>query len=285
MRAFSTTFMSLTLAILAGCSSSTSDGSTPDAGKDSALPGDASAIDTSPTGDTAAPVDAKTDTKPATDSAKADTSPVVACDPVKQTGCTGTKSKCTAIDDGSGGVVAGCVAPGGSEITDASCTRTSEDPSGIGNDTCAPGNYCSGIGSFMTPPSRHCRKFCGGDGDCATGQKCSSLINDETGAPSIGICVPTCAPFGTDCATGFNCSLLILDVDGTTLYDTCRAVGAVTAGSACTDGTECLADLVCSDPTSSGSDTCVPLCDSDHACTTGTCTPAGSLPKSGGFCQ
>lgn len=285
MRALTTIFVSLTCVVVAGCSSSTSDGvPATDAGKDTATSGDSAPGDTSTGGDTLTTGDAKTDSK-VTDSAKSDTSPPPAdCDPIKQTGCTAPKSKCTALDDGSGGVIAGCIAPSGTAATDATCTRTSEDPAGIGSDDCAPGHYCSGIGSFATPPQRHCRKFCGTDADCATGQKCSSLIADSGGTPTAGICVPTCTPFGTDCAGGMNCSLLIADMDGAALYGTCRQVGTGAAGSACT-GNECLADLVCADPTSSGSDSCVPMCDTSHACATGTCTATGSLPKSGGLCQ
>ena len=290
MRTITTIFVSLTcVAVASGCSSSSSsDSPGTDAGKDTAVGGGDTSVltDTATTGDTAKPGDAKTDTKTGGDSIATDTSVPPDCDPVKQTGCTGAKSKCTALDDGTGGVSAGCIAPSGTGATDATCARKSEDPAGIGDDNCAPGNYCSGIGTLMTPPSRHCRKFCLADTECGTGQKCSQLISDGMGGGLYGICVPTCTLFGTDCPTGLNCSILIADMDAKSLYGTCRAVGTGAAASACKAGTECAKDLVCADPTMSGADTCIPLCDTAHACTgTATCKAQPGLPLSGGLCQ
>jgi hypothetical protein len=279
MRAYLNIIVSFTCVVVAGGCSSSSNATVADVGTDAS-------VDTGSAGDTGAG-----DTKPKTD-AKPDTRPPTpdagpACDPIKQTGCSGTTTKCTAIDDGTGtSVVAGCMAPSGSAAVAASCTRKSETPAGIGDDTCAPGAYCSGIGTLTDPPTRHCRKFCLGDSECGTGEKCSTLIPVASGVGPFGICVPTCTVFGTDCATGMNCSLLISDTDTKTLYGTCRAIGTGAAGSTCKNGPECAADLDCADPTSSGSATCVPLCDSSHACTGGTtCKPAGSLPSGGGLCQ
>jgi hypothetical protein len=117
--------------------------------------------------------------------------------------------------------------------------------------------------------------------------KCSQLIPDDSGAALYGICVPTCTLFGSDCATGFNCSTLIADMDDAHLYGTCRQTGTGTAGSACKGGTECLPDYVCADPTKSGSDTCISLCDGTHTCTSpATCKADTTFPGTGtGLCQ
>lgn len=281
---FTLSFVTLSVA----CSSSSSDG-TPakDAGSDTTAPTDTGgATDTATSGDTK-PGDAKADTKPSGDTGGTDSAVEGAvCDPIAQTGCSGAKSKCTAVDDGAGGVIAGCMAPGGTAAADTSCTRTSEDVSGIGSDTCAPGAYCSSIGTYTTPPTRNCRKFCASDADCSGGKKCSALIPDPAGGTGWGICVPTCTLFGTDCASGMNCSVLIADTDGLNLYGTCRGVGTVAADATCKAAPECAADLVCTDPTSSGTSTCNALCDSTHACTgTKTCKTGGGLPGTDGLCQ
>ena len=287
MRTIASTFVIVTFAgaFALGCSSSSSggggtvvtdSGASPDVTADTNVGADV-ATDTKPTLDTGKP-DSKSK-----DSSPTDTGPAT-CDPVAKTGCSGTDSKCTAIDDGSGTTVPGCVTPTGTVGADGTCKRASEDAAGIGHDDCAAGFYCSGIGSFTTPPVRHCRKYCATDTDCSGGQKCSILLSDPAG-PIAGICVPTCTLFGTDCPTGFNCSLIIGDMDGAALYGTCRSVGTGAAGSTCKAGTECVADEVCSDPTMSGTSTCVPLCDTAHACTGGkTCKPQGSLPTGGGVC-
>ncbi len=285
MPAFLSTFIVFTSA---ACSSSSSSGGATVTDTGTTAPDTAVGKDTGTTpvdtgtGDTKVATDAKADSKPPTDTAP----PPPDCDPIKQTGCSGATSKCTAVDDGSGtSTTPGCMKAGTAAV-DAPCTRTSETPAGIGDDTCAPGSYCSGIGSLTSPPTRHCRKFCADDKGCGTGQKCSILIADSGGTALYGICVPTCTLFGTDCPSGQNCSVLIGDMDGTALYGTCRAAGTVAAGASCAAATDCANDLVCNDPKSTGADSCNALCDTAHACTGGkTCTPAGSLPLGGGICE
>jgi len=261
--------------VVFGCSSSSTE--TP-------APSDSGPGDTSVKTDTGG-TDAKSDGP--TDTGKTDTRPDTGpgpCDPLAQTGCTAPATKCTAVDDGAGSGKAGCVTPSGTKAVGDACTRTSQDPSGIGNDDCAAGLFCSGIGSLQSPPSRHCRKFCKDDGKCASTEKCSQLVFEGTTA-TAGICVPTCTVFGTDCTGSLNCSVLITSMDGTTAHGTCRAVGTKVAGDTCTMAYECAKDMVCADPTKSGKATCIPLCDSSHACSTGSCKPVGSLPSGGGICQ
>ncbi len=264
--------------VVLGCSSS---GSQPSA------PADSGAADTGTVKDST-PADTKSDA-PA-DTGKADTGSGTdtssgPCDPIAQTGCSAPDTKCTAVDDGSGSGKAGCVTPTGSKGLGDSCTRTSQDPSGIGHDDCGAGFFCSGISTLASPPNRHCRKFCKDDSKCASTEKCSELVFDGGTTATAGICVPTCTLFGTDCAGSLNCSVLITSMDGTTAHGTCRAVGTKAVGDKCAMAFECGKDMVCADPTKSGSNTCIALCDTSHTCSTGTCKAVGSLPSGGGVCQ
>lgn len=267
------------------CSSSSSPGSTADTGGSGAdTSGDTNVGgDTNPGGDTK--TDGRPDTKVVDTNPGTDTSPST-CDPVAQTGCTAPDTKCTAVDDGTGkSTMPGCVTPTGTKATGDTCSRTAQTPAGVGHDDCAAG-FCSGIGQLHDPPSRKCRKFCAGDSTCGTGEKCSVLIADPSGAAIAGICVPTCTMFGTDCAGGDNCSVLISDFDGKTAYGTCRAVGKTAIDGTCTNPYDCVKDTICADPLSTGTATCISLCDDSHACPSGkTCKAYGSLPKNGGLCQ
>ncbi len=215
------------------------------------------------------------------DAGKNDAAIADSCDPVRQTGCLPGAPKCTLFDDGTNTNTAKpeCTAAGTAPVGDP-CTRTSESASGIGHDTCAAGAYCSGVGEWSTPPVRHCRKFCGADTECSGGQRCSALVTKKVGA-----CVPTCTLFGGDCGTTMNCSVLVQAVDGVTTLPTCRMPGTVALGAKCAALDECVPDSYCADPQSSGSFTCVALCDDAHPCKSGTCTAVGKLPLGGGYCR
>ena len=283
-------------AVAACSSSSSSGGGTKDVGTDTNIGADVATTDSGTTGDTKTG-DTKADTKTGDTTPPGDTSSGT-CDPVAQTGCSAPSTKCTAVDDGTGvGTMPGCVTPSGTAAVDATCTRDSETPAGVGHDSCAAGAYCSGYGSLSSPPDRHCRKFCADDTGCPSTHKCMALIVDPGGSPLDGICVPTCTLFGTDCPSGLNCGVTSLDMDGGSVITSCRQVGTAAVGAACaTTGSspgpapyDCVADSLCFDP-AGGTGTafvCNALCDGTHTCTApATCMTSGSgLPTGDGICQ
>ncbi len=199
------------------------------------------------------------------------------CDLIKQDCTDQTNTKCAAVDDGTGmSLTSMCVAPTGNMMTEDSCTRKDNTPSGEGYDDCAAGNYCSGLGTLSTPPVRHCRNFCLLDTDCTHGvnEKCVGLIvNQAMNAFTMGLCAPTCTPFGNDCGQGLNCSNLLPAVDMSNEYLACRQPGQVGTSGACTTDSDCVADAVCVTPTM-GNAICSALCDMGaHPCANGkTCT-------------
>src|SRR5262245_38247727 len=114
-------------------------------------------------------------TRSANDLAGVDLTMQFGCDPIKQDCTDAINTKCTAVDDGAGGVAGMCVLPTGNRMTGDPCTRINGMSSGEGMDNCAKGNYCSGLGSIANPPVRHCRAYCVVDGDCQANQHCSQL--------------------------------------------------------------------------------------------------------------
>ena len=117
-----------------------------------------------------------------------------ACDPIKKTGCTGTK-KCVSEPAGMDTVQA-CEDPGaGPPVTmeGGDCKRTSL---GIG-DNCAPGLICTlrGVldGDSMNKHTQ-CRKYCQDDTQCADNQLCNEFTAD-----GFGVCIDACLPF-TPCS-------------------------------------------------------------------------------------
>jgi hypothetical protein len=203
----------------------------------------------------------------AVDLAGADLTTQTACDPLKQDCTDAINTKCTAVDDGGGGVAAMCVMPTGSTKTGDLCTRINGMASGEGMDNCADGNYCSGLGSLANPPVRHCRAFCLLDGDCQANQHCSQLIAQ----PAIGLCIPVCTPFGGDCAQGFDCSNVIADGDRANYFLGCRELGNSATGGPCASDSDCVAGNICIGNTMAK---CSPLCDMSHPCANGmTCMP------------
>ena len=97
----------------------------------------------------------------------------------------------------------------------------------------------------------------------------------------IGICVPTCAPFGSDCPSGYDCATVLEDLIDVlpgsrvaNLSYSCRTAGTVALGAPCPNGdSDCVADAVCFDPalgpTSGGGGVCTAICDGAHSCPTG----------------
>jgi hypothetical protein len=110
------------------------------------------------------------------------------CDPLAQTGCTGTQ-KCTWIDDTATSGHIGCVA-NGSMATGAACTFGAVGPT-TGFDNCVRGDYCNG---------GTCETLCdpnGGTPMCDASHACQSydgLFGVSGGASSAGLCDPSCNP-------------------------------------------------------------------------------------------
>src|SRR5258706_865811 len=83
------------------------------------------------------------------------------CDPVKQVGGSGMKCTYTIDPNNMMALAQTCVPVSGSQGLEQPCTRNSPngDP---GDDTCAPGFFCSviGWGGTTTNPDRHCNQIC-----------------------------------------------------------------------------------------------------------------------------
>jgi hypothetical protein len=199
------------------------------------------------------------------------------CDLIKQDCTDQTNSKCAAVDDGTGmSLTSMCVMPTGTKMTEDPCTRINNMSSGEGYDDCAKGNYCSGLGTLSMPPVRHCRNFCLLDTDCKNSEHCVGLIvNQAMNAFTMGLCAPTCTPFGTDCGQGLNCSNLLPAIDMSQEFVACRQPGQVGTSGACTSDSDCVADAVCVTPMMGANPICSALCDmASHTCANGkTCTP------------
>ncbi|HZS37783.1 MAG TPA: hypothetical protein VFF06_13190 [Polyangia bacterium] len=138
-------------------------------------------------------------------------------------------------------------------------------------DDCNAGLTCTTRGSTTMNPL--CRKLCGADSDCDAGQKCTVLSNRT---PTVGVCIPSCTPFGTDCSGGLTCATTAVEI-GSTMQNpkivfTCRGVGTTPAFGQCMRSTDCVADTACDQ-----GGTCEPLCDDSHQCPTNPNADAGAL--------
>jgi hypothetical protein len=196
------------------------------------------------------------------------------CDPILQNCTDATNSKCAMVSM-AGMVVNECVAPMGNKAQGQTCTRATP-----GLDDCDKGLYCAALALVTRPPTRTCLGYCANDGDCGAGSNnfCAAL----PGVIEIGVCVPSCTLFGTSCGATNTCGVPISGL-GTNFFS-CHGVGTNAIGAACNAGFDCPADSACIDPAMTGATTCFQLCNSAHACATGTCKPlnAGS---SDGYCQ
>lgn len=192
----------------------------------------------------------------------------------------------------SGGATAtACFVPSGTAAKGDACSVgiTGQDVEVPGDDTCAAGLFCSGLGNgafnpnVIPPAPRVCRELCSVTHPCGTDEVCA----DVTGQ-GVGLCVPTCTLFDdATCAAG-TCAALGIDVadDGSTpstlAQPICRRVGTVADGDACASTDDCVAGTVCTTQS-----VCRALCDATHACATGTCTSLDLVaPLDGvGVCQ
>jgi len=218
------------------------------------------------------------------------------CDPVTQNCTDPNNPKCGLVISGTGmnRMITGQCEPNGTAARDTMCTIDMT----TGMDDCVKGTRCTATGLPMGSMPL-CRLFCGKDADCGTGQSCRAAIGGGGGGTTtpIGICIPSCTPFGTDCGTGKTCAMTNTDIASTmtkrVLFLSCRATGTTPLWATCQASTDCVDNAVCSRATM----TCVPLCDNSNACpnmpdqsdagtggsTPTTCMPDG-LPNNGGTC-
>jgi hypothetical protein len=199
--------------------------------------------------------------------------PAGPCNPVAQN-CPDPSKKCT-VTIGTRGNENRCLPINGMVATGQPCMRDATNM--LGHDNCDKGNLCSPFGAWTaTLDMRRCRAYCRAQGDCPQGYSCMVLGQPE------GICVPSCTPFGSECPNGFTCSDIYGSIDEVNTVITCRAIGAIPVGSACTDTSDCVADSWCN------SGLCLALCDATHPCPAGkscrtTSTPG--LPNMAAFCE
>jgi hypothetical protein len=202
------------------------------------------------------------------------------CDPLQQ--ACGTGQKCTFISTGSrsGAVATRCIAATGQGNAGDACTR--EPPDAFGQDDCGPGLLCTNLGE---PPTLRCRRYCAGAGNCTSGTACVNFLSSNLLSQPLGLCAPTCTLFGNDCPTGHDCSGIAFEVPSTPPINrapVCRPTGTAQAGDACQNAL-CAPGHICN-PTGGSNPTCAVLCDAQHPCATGTCTPLPGLPNDGGYC-
>ena len=189
--------------------------------------------------------------------------------------CARKSDKCAIVQDGAGVRAAACIARTGDRALGESCVR---GPLGFGHDDCAAGAFCSFIGELGPDQggTRRCHALCTSDRACADGERCGVLVESQ----GAGFCGPSCQPFSA-CGPGLSCA----DVyDGTAgladVWLACRPIGAAASGANCTTSYECPADHACIDPAFGNARRCLALCDSAHACSSGSCRMFGAF----GFC-
>ena len=189
---------------------------------------------------------------------------VSTCDPVKQDCGAGMKCTYTQPDPMATSLSAVCVPQTGTKGFEESCTRNNMEAPG--DDDCKAGFFCSVIGWGGVPGMNdHCNQMCRTTADCPANHHCISRSDFS------GDCVRDCGKLdSTSCGGGLVCSELLNDIDSTQqtpdLFLTCRAAGTAMNGDACTDDTDCAANLLCD--TQDG--VCVDgLCDDGRSCPAG----------------
>jgi hypothetical protein len=194
--------------------------------------------------------------------------PSQTCDPFQQD-CSDPAEKCSLVL-GDGGFVPSCI-PSGDRMLNDTCTSM-PGLAGEGHDDCAKGLACASIG--LAQNERQCRQWCESQTDCASTERCS--LADAT----VGLCVPSCAPFAA-CSAGLTCGFLGFNLDNS--YGlSCRSIGTTATGLACMSSLDCSADAVCSG--SGTSKKCVSLCDGGHSCAAGSCLHLTGFPSGSGIC-
>lgn len=214
----------------------------------------------------------------------AGTTPTSMCDIAAQTGCAAGQ-KC--IPDFSNGMSAqGACVPNGTAAEGAACTPNNSNMNQV-NDNCLAGTICDNNGGSSV---NLCRKICSGDAACTTaGQKCGVEYSRKW-----GVCMPSCALYGSDCPGGSDCSVPFDDVAATQMksvgFFVCKKTGAGAVFSNCNNDTDCAVNLACDQ----NNNWCSPACDNTHACpmppavdggpSSLTCAPYTNLPNGEGVC-
>jgi len=189
--------------------------------------------------------------------------PAQPCDPVENTGCSGSATpKCTINSE----LVTAC-GPQGTSLSDYPCAASE-----LGQDKCAPGLICTGYGveSYNTKnqSGKQCRYLCRTHDDCPAGF-CAEFSKD-----GIGVCVFGCTPFSEFCGIENNgtCTGLFKVNNSPTseIGIGCRAVGTSPENAVCVEDAECQAGLICIEDIS-GQKRCKAICDYNHPCPDGTC--------------
>jgi len=189
-----------------------------------------------------------------------------ACDVALQD-CSGEAPKCSLVEAGFGVLVNGCVNAAETPVGEGEvCTR---GPGGTGDDTCAPGLFCTFFGlPESSPQTRRCRRLCDASSACGDGERC---VRWNGAVLDSGLCLAACDPVDAQaCGEGLACRLEWLDIEARTLVPSCNWSGSREVGARC-EGGPCAAGLACVYDNTSGHRECRALCDEGHACASGTC--------------
>lgn len=146
------------------------------------------------------------------------------------------------------------------------CTRPNET---AGEDTCAPGLFCSFYGGTAVPNSdpaeyeRVCSRYCRHPKDCGEGELCVGI---DFGVERTGLCRPRCTLLAEgNCPAQQKCSLVGLTT-GTSQGAVCMPAGSAALGESCTDSNGCGEGATCL-PTAGGADhVCRPACTDSLPC-------------------
>src|SRR5579859_7595202 len=103
------------------------------------------------------------------------------------------------------------------------------------DDNCVAGYVCDNI---FGSQSNTCRKICGQDTDCGSGQRCGDFLFANAG---WGWCATTCTPFSTtagNCPTNMDCAETVNDTvqpstNTTTGFFLCKQTGTGGAYAVC----------------------------------------------------
>ncbi len=166
-----------------------------------------------------------------------------------------------------------------------SCQRPTNT---VGVDDCADGLFCAFWGEPQsTPQTRACLALCDADTACAEGSVCTraNITTNE-----LGVCIPTCDPFGDDCAEGTSCRFWNERWGDGAGVPTCHWTGTAEEGESCSvrSGIDCADGLACVVDPADGVSSCRAWCDDEHECPEGrTCTQVQNQSPDDalGFCQ
>jgi hypothetical protein len=192
----------------------------------------------------------------------------VCCDVAAQS--CGQCQVCSIVEESVGNPrTTACIPLEGLHKLEDDCTRPGNL---VGYDDCATGLFCSQLG---LPDSFNpvCRALCRSDDDCKPDDACSSLGSSPPG----GVCLPSCAFFGTACLSGTTCRLQrsLAAAPTTSGVGLCLHVGTLGVGDVCAGAAQCPANTDCVKSARQTQSTCQPYCDTNHPCQdpTKSCVP------------